>query len=137
MKNKNIAHLFMKISFFAIIINSVTQLAISQIHIKAIYEMFTSTIGFYLFAFIIIGLITLFNVTRLSKRSNLFVTALFAIFTVIFGVIYLNLAITDKANSSTILLSVIVMAVGVLIYLGSAVLLIISGIKDPYANKQF
>lgn len=46
------------------------QLAISQIHIEMITQLFVTSIGFYLFLFIITGLLILFNLTSMSQSAG-------------------------------------------------------------------
>jgi hypothetical protein len=59
-----------KITKWLIILAAVLQLALSQIHIGAIKIMFSPQIGFYLFLFILFGLILVFLLTPLKAVNG-------------------------------------------------------------------
>lgn len=46
------------------------QLAVSQVHIEMITKLFIRDIGFYLFIFVIAGLLVLFNLTSMKETSS-------------------------------------------------------------------
>ncbi len=73
---------------------ALTQLAFSQIHISTITTVFTSSIGLYLFIYIILGLIATFNASKLEKGEYLS-EILILVLTIVFGVIYLYMLIAD------------------------------------------
>jgi len=102
---------------------AVIQLAISQIHIQMITRMFTREIGFYLFLFIIGGLLIVFNLTSMgskaSGRLGMFLAT--TILAVGSGIIFLMKAWADyKLNESVTLADVqtplIVIAITLVIY---------------------
>ena len=102
---------------------AVIQLAISQIHIEMITKMFTREIGFYLFLFIIGGLLVVFNLTSMASKASgrlgMFIaTTLLAVGS---GGIFLSKAWADyKLNESVELtdvrLSLIIIAATLAIY---------------------
>lgn len=67
-----------KIVKWLMIFVSLLELALSKIHIKAITAMFNVTLGFYLFLFILFGLLLMFLLTSLKDLSfnSIFKTAL-------------------------------------------------------------
>ncbi len=65
-----------KIAKWLIIFVSLLELALSKIHIKAITAMFNVTLGFYLFLFILFGLLLIFLLTSIK---NLGINSIFKI----------------------------------------------------------
>jgi hypothetical protein len=63
-----------KIAKWLMIIMATLQLALSQIHIKAISIVFVQSVGFYLFLFILFGLLVMFTLfsTKSLDKSNMF-----------------------------------------------------------------
>lgn len=53
-----------------LIATSLIQLALSQIHIELITKLFISDIGFYLFLFVIFGLLILFNLSSMKDSAS-------------------------------------------------------------------
>lgn len=79
------------------LINGLGQLAGSQIHISAITKLFAREIGFYLFLFIIFGLVTTFNAFLLDKKKGILFFAISCWVTAGVGAVYLNIIQTDVA----------------------------------------
>ena len=63
-----------KISKWLMIFMAALQLALSQIHIKAISVIFAQPVAFYLFLFILFGLLVMFTLfsTKALDKSNVF-----------------------------------------------------------------
>jgi hypothetical protein len=87
----------MKMAAAAVFINALGQLAGSQVHILAITKIFANEIGFYLFLFILCGLVTAFNVFLLETRKGLFFFIVSSWATAVAGYIYVRLMQTDVA----------------------------------------
>ena len=79
-------------SMFAV---ALIQLALSQIHIGIITKVFASEVGFWLFLFIIFGIVVAFNSINLKKGKNLLIDILGVIVASLSGLKYLSLVITD------------------------------------------
>lgn len=105
-----------------LVISGLLQLALIQIHIKMIINLYTTIIGFYLFAFVLFTLLNILNgsalsaaKTKMNIASISFVTAL----QVIFGFLYIRIALVEvatKANISfdtTMLISIIIISASV------------------------
>ena len=82
--------LLLKFAIGIVFVNAIGQLAGSQIHILAITKLFARETGFYLFLFIIFGLVTGFNVFLLDKKKSLLFFAFSSWITAGVGFIHLN-----------------------------------------------
>ncbi|MCG8572798.1 MAG: hypothetical protein MJB14_21915 [Spirochaetes bacterium] len=90
---------FFKYSIFAV---ALLQLALSQIHISVITKVFATHIGFYLFLFILFGLVLAFNVVTLKRKSNMLPAVLFSIAALVSGYIYLKILYTSIGTSKVL-----------------------------------
>jgi hypothetical protein len=131
--------LLLKFAIGIVFVNAIGQLAGSQIHILAITKLFAREVGFYLFLFIIFGLVTGFNVFLLDKKKGL----LFFIFscwvTAGAGLIYLKIMQTDVAAQETLTLvdvqqSWILMIIAICICLGGSVVIPLLGWRDARSD---
>lgn len=125
-----------KIAKWLMIIVSLLELALSQIHIKAITAMFHVTLGFYLFLFILFGLLLMFLLTSLKDISinSMFKIALTGFISSGSAAycIYLmlgdykshnNIALSDFRLSLILLISAIgVYSLGILILIGNGLI---------------
>jgi hypothetical protein len=131
-KKRNLSPILLKIVLFLIMGNSIVQLAISQIHISAITKMFKPSIGLYLFGFIIFGLVSFFNVSKVKVFMGKISTLLFCLLTSGFGIIFLSLALSDtKVDRASIQSSILLIAVSTVLYLAAAIMLAVSAIIKP------
>ena len=80
-----------------VFLNSITQLALSQVHILATTKIFKNEIGFYLFFFVIFGLVTGFNTFLLEKRRGIIFFSVSCWVSSLMGFIYLRLLEADVA----------------------------------------
>lgn len=95
----------LNITILIMSITALLELAMSQVHIKTITKLFSAEVGFYLFLFIIFGLVTLFNLTSIKQSNN---NALFILCTVIvvaMGVKYIKLLLNDYRVYENIIFS--------------------------------
>lgn len=58
------------VSKLLLIITALFELAISQVHILMITKLFTSYVGFYLFVFVIAGMLVLFNLSSMTVDNS-------------------------------------------------------------------
>ena len=118
-----------KISKFSIMTIAMLQLALSQVHIKVITKVFASDIGFYLFLFILFGLVMSFSLSSMNRESKMPLYLVLTIATVGTGIIYLNKLFADIATGQYLtadvaMLSIIVSIVALVIYcLGTLIIL--------------
>lgn len=89
--------LLLKFAIGIVFVNALGQLAGSQIHILAITKLFARETGFYLFLFIIFGLVTGFNVFLSDKKKGLLFFAFSSWVTAGVGFIYLKIMQADVA----------------------------------------
>ena len=119
-----------KISKFVIAAIAILQLAISQVHIKVITKVFASDIGFYLFLFILFGLVMTFNLSSLKRDSKIPRYLLVTIAAIGAGLVYIIMLFSDIATGQYLtidvaLLSILVSIAAIITYfVGTAVLLL-------------
>ncbi|MDC7242352.1 MAG: hypothetical protein PQJ50_18505 [Spirochaetales bacterium] len=84
-----------KTSRFIVFAVALGQLALSQVHIAVITRVFDSSIGFYLFLFVISGLVMGFNTSAIHSGSRipLFIAGCAA--SLVTGLLYLRMLIAD------------------------------------------
>lgn len=124
-----------KISKFMISAVAMLQLAISQVHIKVITKVFDSTVGFYLFLFVLFGLVMAFNLSSMKKESKVaayIVTTLLAISS---GIWYVMLVFKDIATGKHLTmeiarLSLIVSIVALVIFTIGSVIVLMTKERD-------
>ena len=92
----------LKFAIGIVFINAIGQLAGSQIHILAITKLFAREVGFYLFLFIIFGLVTGFNVFMLDKKKGILFFAFSSWVTAGAGFIHLNKMQADVATQEAL-----------------------------------
>jgi uncharacterized membrane protein len=85
----------LKITIFIMAANALLQLALSQVHIQTITKIFAPEVGFFLFATILFGLVTLFNLTNLKTSNNDFLLIFCSLLVTIVGVIYVRMILND------------------------------------------
>ncbi len=84
--------------YYLIAVVALAELALSQFHIESITALFSSSIGIYLFGFIITGLIAIFNASKLEDNKYLSLVSSL-VFAVGFGIIYILMMVNDvQAN---------------------------------------
>ena len=94
--------LLLKFAIGIVFVNAIGQLAGSQIHILASTKLFAREVGFYLFLFIIFGLVTGFNVFLLDKKKGVLFFAFSSWVTAGVGFIFLKILQTDVAAQETL-----------------------------------
>jgi len=121
-----------KVSKWLMIIMATLQLALSQIHIKAILIVFAQPVAFYLFLFILFGMLVMFTLisTKVLDKSNIFKIILSSIITCASGIYTAYLMWSDFKSYDTIayediekslyllLLGVVIYLIGTLVILG-------------------
>lgn len=110
-----------KVMISAFII-ALLELAFSQVHIAAITMVYSSTIGIYLFGFIVCGLILMMQIMKIQDmHPRYFTSILSSISCLVFGVVYLTMLISDQEvvehGLSSIRGSLILVALGLIGYL--------------------
>jgi len=119
-----------KISKFVIAAIAILQLAISQVHIKVITKVFASDIGFYLFLFILFGLVMAFNLSSLKRDSKMPRYLMMTIAAIGTGLVYIIMLFADIATGQYLtfdvaLLSIVASIAAIAIYfVGTAVILL-------------
>jgi hypothetical protein len=98
----------------------VVQLALSQFHIATITKLFTRQVGFYLFFFILTGLVLSFSLTGLKEKKNLLSVGIILALNLLSAGIYIKMLFNDlntHANLSfaDIKVSFIAVVVGIVI----------------------
>lgn len=88
-----------------LMINALATLALSQVHILAITQIFAPEIGIYLFLFVIFGLTTAFNASLAEKRTSILLFILTSFLVIGFGLIYLWIMQGDVAEQDTLTMS--------------------------------
>lgn len=91
-----------KIAVVIALLNALGELAVSQVHILASTKVFANEIGFYLFWFIILGLVTGFNAFLLEKRRGIIFFMVSSWLAAGSGFIYLRILLTDVAAQTAI-----------------------------------
>jgi len=81
-----------RFSMFAV---AIIQLTLSQIHIEIIMKVFADEIGFYLFLFIIFGLVVAFNSINLKRNKGILLDVIGVIAASLAGYKYVTLLLTD------------------------------------------
>lgn len=102
MMKKFLNFIILIMSAFAIL-----ELAMSQVHIKTITNLFTAEVGFFLFLFIILGIVTLFNLTSIKKNNNEIMLSLSAIGAILAGIKYISILLKDYKTYDNITFSTI------------------------------
>jgi hypothetical protein len=109
----------------------IIQLALSQIHIEMITKLFARDVGFYLFLFIIGGLLIVFNLSSMTVNNAGKIKQFIATVIIAFGSGIWFIVLTwkdylakDSVTISDIKMSLILVAIGSAVYLiGSIVTL--------------
>lgn len=83
-----------RFSMFAV---ALVQLALSQIHIAIITKIFATEIGFFLFLFIIFGVVVAFNSMNLKSGKNMLIDVVGVVIASLAGIKYLSLVLQDLA----------------------------------------
>jgi hypothetical protein len=132
-----------KIAKWMIILMSVLQLAVSQIHIKAITVMFARPLGFYLFLFILFGMLLIFFMTSMKKIDlslifKLTLTDIVASGSAIYCAILMwnDFMAYETILKSSFILSMIILITGAVVYSISLIVVIINGIIDYKGAKD-
>lgn len=115
-----------KISKLAISIMALFQLAISQVHIKVITKVFASNIGFYLFLFILFGLVMTFSLSSMKKAGKMPLYLVLTVAAITNGIIYLNMLFSDIATGQYLtmdvaLFSIIISIAALIIYFAGTI----------------
>ncbi|WP_058485787.1 hypothetical protein [Defluviitalea phaphyphila] len=134
-----------KITIFIISAMALIQLALSHFHIKTMTKLFTPEVGFYLFLFIIFGLVTLFNASSIKKsyinrkitknkeegKKSILLFIVSNILSVIAAIVYLRILINnykvyDSVTYQDIYLSLYLVIAGVCVYVIGAIIVLIT-----------
>jgi hypothetical protein len=84
-----------KTTSLIVLITAIAQLAMSQVHINIITKVFVSYVGFYLFLFVIAGLVTAFNTTSSLEGGKLWLFIGGVVAACITGSLYLKILLLD------------------------------------------
>lgn len=127
-----------KISKFAISTMALFQLAISQVHIKVITKVFASNIGFYLFLFILFGLVMTFSLSSMKKAGKMPLYLVLTVAAIANGIIYLNMLFADIATGAYLtmdvaLFSIVISMVTLAIYLLGTITILLTREKEEKA----
>lgn len=127
-----------KISKALLIAVGLIELAISQVHIEMITKLFTSYVGFYLFIFIISGMLIMFNLSSMkvddSGKVKEFILATVA--ALASGGYFMVISFNDLATQESVIieeisLSLICIGVGMAVYaIGTIAVLLSYGMKE-------
>jgi len=122
-----------KIAKFIIMAMALGQLAISQIHIELITKLFVRDVGFFLFLFIISGLIVTFNLSAMNventgKMNQFIIASLAAVGS---GIYFINLVVTDFITQDNLAIadirvSLFFVVIAVVTYLVGAIIIVTS-----------
>jgi Na+-translocating ferredoxin:NAD+ oxidoreductase RnfE subunit len=85
----------LNITILIMSITALLELAMSQVHIKTITKLFSAEVGFYLFLFIIFGLVTLFNLTSVKQSTNNMLLIFSTVVVIAAGLKYVQLLLND------------------------------------------
>lgn len=83
------------IARFCMFAVAIIQLTLSQIHIEIIMKVFADEIGFYLFLFIIFGLVIAFNSVNLKRGKGILLDTIGVVAASLAGYKYVSLILTD------------------------------------------
>lgn len=81
---------------------AIVQLTLSQIHIAVIMKVFADEIGFYLFLFIIFGLVVAFNSINLKSNKGVVLDILGVLAASLAGYKYISILLEDLAMGNVL-----------------------------------
>lgn len=123
-----------KVIRLIVMLTALIQLALSQIHIEMITQLFVTEIGFYLFLFIIAGLLILFNLTSMKDagigKSQIPMYSVVTVGALASGTVFLIKTYNDYLAQESVMLediqlSMALIAASMVVYLvGGAIILI-------------
>ncbi|MDC7235464.1 MAG: hypothetical protein PQJ58_19705 [Spirochaetales bacterium] len=121
-------HLF-KTARLLIYMAAIGQLALSQVHIGIITKVFAPSVGFFLFLFVIAGLVTAFNSSSAASKPLIAVLGCGA--SLLTGVLYLNIVFKDIANATLLTfeeaqVSIFVSLLAMFLYLAGTVTMLVT-----------
>lgn len=93
-----------KIIKYITFLTGIIQLALSQHHISVITKVFATSIGFFLFLFIISSLVVSFNAASLKAKSNMILVLGSNVVAILTGLKYLQLLFADIATGNIVTL---------------------------------
>lgn len=119
------------ITIIVMSLTAMLELALSQVHIKTITQVFATNIGFYLFSFILLGLIIIFNVLTIKKDCNKIMLTITTVLSTIIGLKYIQILIHDINNYSyvgftDIKNSLILTIIGMFVYIIGTIILVVN-----------
>lgn len=115
---------------------SLIQLALSQIHIGIITKVFATDVGFFLFLFIIFGIVVAFNSINLRSNKNMVLDIVGSIVASVAGFKFLSIVLNDLKSGNVLTFSeakwsITFTIIGIISYsLGTIVLLLTKGEKS-------
>ncbi|WZL81185.1 hypothetical protein QBE53_15495 [Vallitaleaceae bacterium 9-2] len=125
-----------KIAKYIVVSMTIIQLALSQIHISAITKVFVLEVGFFLFLFIIFGLLITFNLLSKNNESSkfLFQTTGSIFIACATGIYYMYLMYNDYINNELVTidqiqLSLIIVGSGIGTYILGWVYMLIKEVR--------
>ncbi len=129
--------IFYKSTRMVLMITALIQLAVSQIHIEAITKLFVRDVGFFLFIFVITGLLVLFNLTSMGETTagNLGMFSIMTVAAVTSGCVYMYKVWTDYVTQTAVVwkdiqLTFIITAVVIAVYLIGGMIVIVKGLAN-------
>lgn len=87
-------HIF-ELSKWGVYVAALFQLAISQIHIKVITRVFEPSVGFFLFLFVVFGVVMVFNASSLRSGSRIAPFIFGAVVASLMGIFYIGIILLD------------------------------------------
>ncbi len=119
------------ISKYIILAVALLQLAISQIHIEIITKVYETNVGFYLFLFIIFGLVVAFNSISNKKKSKMFIDLFGSVVAVFAGyqyitIVFANIAPDRLLNYQDIQYSIYISIAAIAIYIIGTIILFLT-----------
>ena len=117
---------------YLIYIAALSQLALSQVHIGIITKIFEPRAGFFLFLFIIFGLIMAFNSSAVKKGSRIEIFIFGCLAAVTFGILYLRILFQDISAGNLLTFvdarsSIIYTIIAIAVYAISTATMLVTG----------
>lgn len=108
---------------------AIVQLALSQIHIAVITKVFEESVGFYLFLFIIFGIIVAFNSVNLKSGKHLLLDIVGVVFASAAGIKFISQVLNDIKVSTVLTfqdaqISLLVSVITIAIYIIGLIIII-------------
>ncbi len=90
------------ITRFTMFFVAILQLALSQIHIAITTKVFDTTVGFYLFLYIMFGIIVAFNSLNLKRKTNIWLSVIGCVGGSLAAIKYLTIIFKDISSENIV-----------------------------------